>query len=171
MSSKDKNLSEVDLSNCPSAEGYKIDIAVSEWNSEITDALLDGSLATLSKMGLEEKDITIIKVPGSFELPSAAKMLLKNNNSDAVICLGCVIKGDTSHDEYINHAVATGLTQLSIISGKPIIFGVLTVNSMEQALERSGGKHGNKGVEAAVTAIRMITISNELSKPKKSIGF
>ena len=171
MSSKDKNLSEFDLTDCPSAEGFKIDIAVSEWNSEITDALLQGSLDTLEKCGLSKDDVEVLKVPGSFELPVAAKMLLKQKNSDAIICLGCVIKGDTSHDEYINQAVATGLTQLSIVSGKPVIFGVLTVNTKEQALERSGGIHGNKGVESAVTAIKMIQLSKDLSQPKKSIGF
>jgi 6,7-dimethyl-8-ribityllumazine synthase len=171
LSSKDKNLSEFDLSKLPSAKDFKIDIAVSEWNTDITDALLQGSLDILKALGKSEEDISILKVPGSFELPVAAKMLLKKNNSDAVICLGCVIKGDTSHDEYINQAVANGLTQLSILSGRPVIFGVLTVNNKKQALERAGGKHGNKGVEAAVTAVTMVQLSKELNQQKKSIGF
>ena len=110
-------------------------------------------------------------MPGAFELPLAAKSLLKSKSLDGVICLGCVIKGDTSHDEYINQAVANGLTQLSLVSGKPAIFGLLTVNTLEQAKERSGGSHGNKGTEAAVTVVKMIDMQNQLSAPKSSIGF
>ena len=101
----------------------------------------------------------------------AAKTLLKSKSLDGVICLGCVIKGDTSHDEYINQAVANGLTQLSLVSGKPAIFGLLTVNTLEQAQERSGGIHGNKGTEAAVTIVKVIDMQKQLSSPKSSIGF
>lgn len=171
MSSKDKNLSDIDLSKCPSASGMKIAIAVSEWNGDITDKLLKGCIETLEELGIQSDDCNTVHVPGSFELPSAAKLILKHSNPDAVICLGCVIKGETSHDEYINMAVANGVTQLSLLSGKPIIFGVLTVNSMEQALDRAGGQHGNKGVECAVTAVRMIDLNNQLGKPKSSIGY
>ncbi len=133
--------------------------------------MLDGAKSTLLDLGVNEDDICIIHTPGSFELPVAAKSLIKNKSADAVICLGCVIKGDTKHDEYINHAVATGLTQLSLISGKPIIFGVLTVNTKKQAEERAGGIHGNKGIEAAVTAVKMVHMQKELSSPKGTIGF
>ena len=155
----------------PSGKGFKIHIAVSDWNPEITSKLLEGAQATLVENGLLSNDIKVINTPGAFELPIAAKMLIKHNATDAVICLGCVIKGDTQHDEYINTAVANGITQLSLLSDKPIIFGLLTVNDMEQAEERSGGAHGNKGVEAAITAIKMVHHQKELSSPKKSIGF
>ena len=171
MGEKKQNLSEYDKDSCPSGKGFKIHIAVSEWNDNITSKLLSGAQSTLIEQGLDEEDIIVLKTPGAFELPVAAKMLLKNKSSDAIICLGCVIKGDTQHDEYINMAVANGITQLSILSGKPIIFGLLTVNDLEQAEERAGGTHGNKGVEAAVTAIKMVHHQKELSSPKKSIGF
>ncbi len=169
MSSSKKNLSEHD--EIPSAEGFNIHIVVSDWNIDITSKLLTGAKETLVSAGIDESSIEIIHVPGAFELPVAAKSILKAVNSDSVICLGCVIKGDTSHDEYINNAVATGLTQLSVISGKPIIFGVLTVNDQQQAEDRAGGKHGNKGIEAAVTAIKMVAIQKQLGKPKSTIGF
>ncbi|NNF23168.1 MAG: 6,7-dimethyl-8-ribityllumazine synthase [Saprospiraceae bacterium] len=171
MGSKKKNLSEYKLDQCPSGKGYKIGIAVSEWNDSITSALINGARETLMKLDVAEEDIFIIHTPGAFELPVAAKTLLKFKSPDAVICLGCVIKGDTSHDKYINQAVANGITQLSLVSGKPVIFGLLTVNSMDQALERAGGKHGNKGTEAAVTAVKMIHMQKSFSTPSGKIGF
>ncbi len=171
MSSKDNNLSEVDLSQIPSAEGYKVHIAVSDWNSEVTHALLEGAVATLKEVGVTEKDIEVVHVPGTFELPLAAKSLFKSKASDAVICLGCVIKGETDHDVYINQSVANAINQLAILSSKPVIFGVLTVNTHQQALDRCGGVHGNKGVEAAVTAVKMIRLQKDLNKPGASIGF
>ena len=119
---------------------------------------------------LEER-IEKMLVPGAFELPVAAKMLLKKHSLDAVICLGCVIKGETSHNEYINQAVAQGLTTLSIATGVPCIFGLLTPNDQRQAEDRAGGKYGNKGVEAAITALRMAGTKKDLSKEKKKIGF
>jgi len=169
LSSAKKNLSE--YGDCPSGEGFLIHIVVSDWNTEITSKLLDGAKETLISVGVSESDIEIVRVPGAFELPVAAKSLLKSVNSDSVICLGCVIKGDTSHDEYINQAVATGITQLSIMSGKPIIFGLLTVNDLQQAEDRAGGKHGNKGIEAAITAVKMVHMQKQLGKPKSTIGF
>jgi len=169
LSSAKKNLSE--YGDCPSGEGFLIHIVVSDWNTEITSKLLDGAKETLISVGVSESDIEIVRVPGAFELPVAAKSLLKSVNSDSVICLGCVIKGDTSHDEYINQAVATGITQLSIMSGKPIIFGLLTVNDQQQAEDRAGGKHGNKGIEAAITAVKMVHMQKQLGKPKSTIGF
>lgn len=169
MSSAKKNLSE--YGDCPSGVGFLIHIVVSDWNTEITSKLLDGAKETLISVGVSESDIEIVRVPGAFELPVAAKSLLKSVNSDSVICLGCVIKGDTSHDEYINQAVATGITQLSIMSGKPIIFGLLTVNDQQQAEDRAGGKHGNKGIEAAITAVKMVHMQKQLGKPKSTIGF
>lgn len=171
MASAMKNLSEYDDSTIPSAKGLRIGIVLSEWNREITHALYQGCIATLEKHGADKDDIETIQVPGTFELPTGAKFLLSNKKLDAVICIGCVIKGETKHDEYISNAVATGLVGLGIASGTPCIFGVLTPNTHEQALERAGGKHGNKGVEAAVTAIRMAALKNEIKRPASSLGF
>jgi len=171
MSSKDKNLSTYDEENIPSAEELNFGIVVSEWNAEITHALYEGCLETLEKHGAKEDNIHVVQVPGTYELPQGARMLNQNEKIDATICLGCVIKGETSHNEYINMSVANALQNMAIATGKPFIFGVLTPNDMEQAKERAGGKYGNKGVEAAVTAIRMGDLSKELGETKSSIGF
>jgi 6,7-dimethyl-8-ribityllumazine synthase len=171
MASALKNLSDYNESNIPDAGGYTFGVVVSAWNHEITHALYEGCFETLVKHGTKTENIHTVQVPGSFELPSGAKMLAGYRRFDAIICLGCVIKGETKHNEYINQAVATGLTGLSIASGIPCIFGVLTPNSQEQALDRAGGKHGNKGVEAAVTAIRMAHLRKELSKGGGKIGY
>lgn len=146
-------------------------IVVAEWNAHITHALYEGCFDTLLKHGAKADNIHTVQVPGSFELPAGARILNGQKNVDAVICLGCVIRGETNHNEYINSAVAQGLVNLSIATGKPFIFGVLTPNDEQQALERAGGKHGNKGVEAAVTAIRMAALRKEFSEGKKKIGF
>lgn len=146
-------------------------IVVAEWNAHITHALYEGCLATLLQHGAKPDHIHTVQVPGSFELPAGARILNGQKNLDAVICLGCVIKGETNHNEYINSAVAQGLVNLSIATGKPFVFGVLTPNDEQQALDRAGGKHGNKGVEAAVTAIRMAALKREFSEGKKKIGF
>lgn len=171
MSSKDQNLSEFDLGPEATAKDLKIHIAVSDWNKEITHALLAGAKQTLLDLNQEEENIKVVHVPGTFELPFAAKSLIKTCGSDAVICLGCVIKGETDHDKFINQSVATTLNQLALTADKPVIFGVLTVNSMEQALDRAGGKYGNKGIEAAVTAYKMSVLKKELNKPTGKIGF
>ncbi|GLR16444.1 6,7-dimethyl-8-ribityllumazine synthase [Portibacter lacus] len=170
MSSKNKNLSKTS-GDIPSGKGYKIGIVVSEWNEKITNALYDGCLETLITYGVDVNDIKTIHVPGTFELPVGAKMLLGEDNYNAIICIGCVIKGETKHDEYISNAVANGLVNLGVLSGKPIIFGVLTPNTSEQAEDRAGGKHGNKGVEAAVTALKMADIKRSLKGFKVKIGF
>ena len=171
MASTLKNLSEYNEANVPSAEGLSFGIVVSEWNSKITHSLYEGCYDTLLKHGAKEDDIHLLQVPGSFELAVGAKMLADEHKSDAVICLGCVIKGETKHNEYINYAVANGLTSLSLIYSRPFVFGVLTPDSEEQALERAGGKHGNKGVEAAVTAIRMASLKKGMKGSKPKIGF
>ncbi len=171
MSGALKNLSQYDESTTPSASGFKIGIVLSEWNQQITHALYVGCRDTLLKHGVHEEDIQTVQVPGSFELPTGAKLLAGSQKFDALICLGCVIKGETSHNEYINHAIAAGLTGLSVASGIPCIFGLLTPNNLEQALERAGGKYGNKGVEAAVTAIRMAALRRELTRANTKIGF
>jgi 6,7-dimethyl-8-ribityllumazine synthase len=158
MASALKNLSDYNSGEVPGGKGKRFGIAVAEWNQHITFALLEGCIDTLRHHGVDQNDIVIKVVPGTFELPFAAKAIAKSNHVSAVICIGCVIKGETKHDEYINHSVAIALQQLNIELNIPFIFGVLTPNSEEQALDRAGGKHGNKGVEAAVTALRMANI-------------
>lgn len=171
MSSADKNLSSYDESTLPSAEKLKFGIVVADWNKEITHALYEGCYDTLIKHGAKAENIHSLQVPGTFELPQGARILNKNRNVDATICIGCVIKGETSHNEYINMSVAQGLQNMAIATSKPFIFGVLTPNSMEQAIDRAGGQYGNKGVEAAVTALRMAGLTAELEGEGSSIGF
>jgi 6,7-dimethyl-8-ribityllumazine synthase len=174
MSSKLKNLSVYDEATMPSAADFAFGIVVAEWNHHITHALYEGCVATLLQHGAKEDDIHTVQVPGAFELPAAARMLLQTRKLDAVICIGCVIKGETAHNEYINNAVAQGLTNLSITSGRACIFGVLTPNDEQQAIDRAGGIYGNKGVEAAQTAIRMADLRKQLNdgaKGKPTIGF
>jgi 6,7-dimethyl-8-ribityllumazine synthase len=171
MSSARHNLSVYQEANMPSAEGMHFGIVVAEWNADITHALYEGCHETLIKHGVKPEHIYTAQVPGSFELTVGARLMLQHRHVDAVICLGCVIKGETSHNEYINHSVAMGLTNLGLTSGKPCIFGVLTPNNEEQALDRAGGIHGNKGVEAAATAIRMAALAKSLARDKAPIGF
>jgi 6,7-dimethyl-8-ribityllumazine synthase len=173
MASFLQNLSQYDENNIPDASELRFGIVVAAWNRRITDALYEGCYDTLLKHGARPEQIFTVQVPGSFELTAGAKILLSQRIVDAVICLGCVIKGETNHDDYINQSVATGLTHLGIATGKPHIFGLLTTLNEEQALDRAGGKHGNKGVEAAVTAIRMADLTKGLGdkKEKRQIGF
>ncbi|THH41232.1 6,7-dimethyl-8-ribityllumazine synthase [Neolewinella litorea] len=171
MASAQKNLSTYDESSLPDAAPLTIGIVVADWNADITHALYRGCYDTLVKHGAREEQIHTVQVPGTFELPAAGRILAGREKLDVVICLGCVIKGETKHDEYINNAVSQGLVNLSIATGKPFIFGVLTPNDHQQALDRAGGKHGNKGVEAAVTAIRMGELYRTSKGGKKSIGF
>ncbi|MBR0073172.1 MAG: 6,7-dimethyl-8-ribityllumazine synthase [Bacteroidales bacterium] len=162
METKKTNLSDYNHDTVPSGKGMKIGIVVADWNRQITDALCQGAYNTLTDNQVNENDITVVHVPGSFELPTGAATLLNSStNFDAVICLGCVIQGETRHFDFICSAVAHGLTNLSLQDGRPVIFGVLTTNDMQQAIDRSGGKHGNKGVEAAVTAIKMVAMQSQ----------
>lgn len=142
-----------------SASPYKFGIVVSQWNAEVTGSLLSGAYEALTKHGADEHAITIIQVPGSYELTSGADILLRDKSLDAVICLGCVIQGETKHFDYICSAVAHGITHVALKHNKPVIFGVLTTDNIQQALDRAGGKHGNKGEEAAITAIQMAALS------------
>lgn len=155
-----KNLSDFSHTTIPDGSAYKIAIAVAEWNAEVTGKLYNGAFETLKKHGVAEENILSIAVPGSFELSAAAEILLnKRKELDAVICIGCVIQGDTKHFDFICEAVAQGVTNVSIKHSKPVIFGVLTTNDLEQALDRAGGKHGNKGDEAAITALKMAELN------------
>ncbi|MBK8700301.1 MAG: 6,7-dimethyl-8-ribityllumazine synthase [Saprospiraceae bacterium] len=171
MDQKNKNLSKHILDGAQDYAHLSIGVVVSEWNAHITNALLEGCLDTLTQNGLDEGKIHVIRVPGTFELPTAAKFFAVKDSIDAVVCLGCVIKGDTNHDEYINQAVATGLVTLSLATSKPVIFGVVTTLNEQQALDRAGGSHGNKGIEAAQTALKMAKLAQELKKSKKTIGY
>ena len=166
-----KDLSKTASIQIDNPESYEFGIVVSEWNEKITNALADGCKDTLLKHGIPEANIHTMYVPGSFELPAGAKLIMTGKKLDGVICIGCVIRGETSHNEYINHAVASGLTQLSLITNIPCIFGVLTPNTEQQAIDRAGGKYGNKGVEAAHTALKMAQLKKEANEPKKKIGF
>jgi 6,7-dimethyl-8-ribityllumazine synthase len=171
MSSAIKNLSAYDETSIPQAAEMQFGIAVADWNAHITHAMYDACLQTLLRHGATEEHIHTVQVPGAFELPGAARLLLGAKKLDAIIAIGCVIQGDTRHNEYINQAVAQGLVQLSLATGIPCIFGVLTPNTEAQALERAGGAHGNKGVEAAITAIRMAALKKSLVEPSVKIGF
>jgi len=168
---KKTDLSELKEISIRNPEKIKVGLVVAEWNEEITSALQQGATETLLHYGFDKNNLKAVKVPGSYELPMGARSLLKHDKYGAIICLGCVIKGETPHNDYINQAVSTGLTHLSLTSGTPCIFGVLTPLNMDQALERAGGKHGNKGVEAAVAAVSMIKLNQELEKKSRSIGF
>ncbi|MDR2936423.1 MAG: 6,7-dimethyl-8-ribityllumazine synthase [Rikenellaceae bacterium] len=156
-----KNLSQF-VGEVPSAAEMKFGIVVSEWNQEVTGALLDGAIGTLIAYGCDETNIIVKRVPGSFELPLGAQFFAEYTDVDAVIALGCVIRGGTPHFEYVCQGVTQGITQLMISWNMPIAFGVLTTDNHQQALDRAGGKHGNKGDEAAVTAIKMVALQIDL---------
>ncbi|WP_299452059.1 6,7-dimethyl-8-ribityllumazine synthase [uncultured Microscilla sp.] len=156
MASSLKNLSEYSQKNLSDISNKRFAIVVAEWNEEVTGALLDGAIATLTKEGAKDDHIVVKTVPGSFELTLGAQWMAQDPKIDAVICIGCIIQGETRHFDFISQAVATGITDVSLKYGKPVIFGVLTPDTQQQALDRAGGKHGNKGDEAAITAIKML---------------
>ena len=159
---KKTNLSEFDPAAIPDGSKYNIGIIAAEWNPEITNAMLDGAVDTLRQHGVDAGNILVRRVPGTFELSSAADMMLDRTTVDAVICIGCVIQGETRHFEFICQAVSQGLTNVAIKHNRPVIFSVLTTDNMQQALDRAGGRHGNKGVEGAVTALKMIAYQDSL---------
>jgi 6,7-dimethyl-8-ribityllumazine synthase len=159
-----KNLSEYDVSAVPSAENMKFGIVVAEWNYKITGALAKGAIDTLIKQGAHEDRIVIKHVPGSFELTLGGQFMAEYTDIDAVILLGCVIQGETPHFNYICQSVAEGITQLNLTYNLPFIFGVLTTLTEQQALDRAGGKLGNKGDEAAVTAIKMVALNRQMQE-------
>jgi 6,7-dimethyl-8-ribityllumazine synthase len=158
------NLSHYNKEHLPDAQTMRIGIVVSEWNDHITSNLLKGCLEALTDCGIPDKNILVAHVPGSFELALGAKMLFDTHRIEAVICLGCVIRGETAHFDFVCNACANGVQQLALSIGKPVIFGVLTDDTEEQSIARSGGSKGNKGTEAAITAIKMIGLQRELEK-------
>jgi 6,7-dimethyl-8-ribityllumazine synthase len=159
-----KNLSVYDPGLVPDASDMRFGIVVSDWNSEVTWSLLEGAVKTLKKHGTKDKDIVIKHVPGSFELTLGAQFLAEYDDLDAIICLGCVIQGETPHFNFICQGVTQGITQLNLEYNLPFIFGVLTTINQQQAVDRAGGKNGNKGDEAAVTAIKMAALQREIEK-------
>lgn len=152
------HLSDYDPAEVPSALTLRFGIIVSEWNRDITESLFAGAYRTLLIHGALPENITAIHVPGSFELPSGARKLAETGNFDALILLGCVIRGETSHYNYVCQGVTQGTMALNLSYAIPFIFGVLTTENKKQAKDRAGGKYGNKGEEAAVTAIKMATL-------------
>ena len=162
MSSADKNLSVFVTEGLPDISKKKFAILVAEWNSEVTEKLFEGAYQTLIQYGALVENIERGNVPGSFELTLGAHWFAQREDIDAVVALGVVIQGETKHNDYINHAVAQGITNVSIKNNKPVIFGVLTPNNMEQAVDRAGGVHGNKGDEAAMTAIKMVGLKDKI---------
>lgn len=163
-----KNLSDYDLNAIPPADGFKFGIVVSEWNFEITKSLSDAACQTLTKHGVREKDILKKFVPGSFELTLGAQFMAEYSEVDAIICVGCVIRGETPHFDYICQSVTHGITELNLAYNIPFIFGVLTTNTLQQARDRAGGKNGNKGDEAAVAAIKMVALQRDMARSARN---
>ncbi len=162
-----KNLSEYDINSVPSAADMKFGIVVSDWNHDITYNLLQGAYDTLVEHGAKKKNIIVTHVPGSFELIFGSQQLADATDVDAVIALGCVVRGGTPHFDYICQGTTCGLAKLNAEYDVPFIFGVLTTDDMQQAIDRSGGVLGNKGTEAAVTAIKMVNFSRNLLEISK----
>jgi 6,7-dimethyl-8-ribityllumazine synthase len=158
MATNNNNLSDYNKESLPDVSGLRFGIVVSQWNKNITDGLYKGANSTLIDCGVLEENIKKLEVPGSFELIFGAK-ILSRKDIDAIICLGSVIQGETKHFDYVCQAVSNGIKDLNISLDIPVIFGVLTDNTMDQAINRSGGKHGNKGIEAAITAIKMADLN------------
>ncbi len=162
MASSLKNLSEYDTSALPTqTDDYRVAILVAEWNKEITFALRDGAYQTLIKHGVQEDNIDVSYVPGTFELSHGARIMVESHQFDAVIVIGCVIQGETRHFDFICQGVTQGITNINTHYDIPVIFGVLTTDNQQQAIDRAGGKHGNKGDEAAYTAIKMIALKQK----------
>ncbi|MBL4653597.1 MAG: 6,7-dimethyl-8-ribityllumazine synthase [Flavobacteriales bacterium] len=157
------NLSDYDKSKITSTEGMKFGICVAQWNEQITNGLLEGAIQGLKENGATDQQIIVKYVPGSFELILGAQFFCESTEVDAVICLGSVIQGETKHFDFVCQAVAQGIKDVSLKYNKPVIFGVLTDNNMQQAVERSGGNKGNKGTEAAITAIQMVALQKSFN--------
>ncbi|TAK60602.1 MAG: 6,7-dimethyl-8-ribityllumazine synthase [Bacteroidetes bacterium] len=150
-----------------SATPYRYGIVASRFNEIITQRLLDGAVDCLTRHGAKEKSIEVVRCPGAFELPQVAQRLVQSGSYDVVICLGCVIRGETPHFEYIANAVSAGINRIALTSQVPVVFGVLTTDSLDQAIERAGAKGGNKGWEAALAAIELADVFAKLPSKKK----
>ena len=157
MATANHNLSNYDKTTIPSAKNFRFGIVVSEWNDNVTNGLLKGAIDALVDCGAQEENIIKWDVPGSFELIYGSKKMTEQN-VDAVIAIGCVIQGETKHFDFVCEGVTHGIKELNLTSDTPVIFCVLTDNTMQQSIDRSGGKHGNKGTEAAIAAIKMVEL-------------
>ena len=162
MATENKDLSYYDKNTIPNGENYSFGIVVSEWNPQITNGLLDGAKRALLDNGVKEKNIIVKYLPGTFELPLGAQLLFENTDVDGQIAIGSVIQGETKHFDFVCHGVTQGLVDVNLKYNKPVIFCVLTDNTMQQAIDRSGGKHGNKGVECAIAALKMVDLQHTL---------
>jgi 6,7-dimethyl-8-ribityllumazine synthase len=162
MATNLKNLSDYNIDAVPSTDDMRFGIVVAEWNYDITSSLAEGAIGTLLKHSVAIEDIIVKHVPGSFELTMGAQFMAENTDVDAIICLGCVIQGETPHFDYICQGVTQGINHVAMEYSIPVVFGVLTTNTLEQAKDRAGGKHGNKGTEAAITAIKMVALQRDL---------
>jgi 6,7-dimethyl-8-ribityllumazine synthase len=160
MATAEHHLSSYDPTSVPSGAGRRFALVVSEWNREITDALRHGARETLLKHGVVEADIVETWVPGSFELALGAQLLLEKGGLDGVICLGSVVRGETPHFDFVCQGATQGIMAVGLKFGLPVIFGLLTDDTMQQALDRSGGKHGNKGVDCAVAVLKMVALKH-----------
>ncbi len=158
MATANKNLSQYDRAQIPDASDLEIGIVVSEWNEAITEALYQGAHSALLEGGVAEDRITRWNVPGSFELTHGCKKMIEETGPDAVIAIGSVIRGETKHFDFVCSATAQGIKDLNVLTDTPVIFCVLTDDTLQQAQDRSGGKHGNKGTEAAIAAIKMAVL-------------
>ena len=158
MSTENSNLSNFDSSTVPSGDSLTIGLVVSKWNEKITESLFNGAYTTLTEFGVKANNIKRIDVPGSFELVFGSKKMIQAK-VDVVIAIGCVIKGETEHFDYICQSVSKGIVDLNINFDTPVVFCVLTDNNMQQSIDRSGGIHGNKGVEAAITALKLANLN------------
>ena len=155
----------------PKIKQAKYGIVVAEWNKEITHSLKNGALETLIDLGVSEENITVYEVSGAFEIPLGLKLYIDSKNFDALVGIGCLVKGDTPHFHYISEVVSHRVSELAVEHSTPIGFGLLTVNTYEQALDRAGGKHGNKGQEAAEAAVNLLSMKYSMQTERKSIGF
>ena len=171
MATKGKNLSSEEKFIVSNPEKIRIGIVVSDWNKKITNRLLDGAKKVLEKSGILIDNILVKNVPGTFELPLGAQYLLDKNLVDGVICIGCVIQGETKHFDYVCQGATNGIMGLGLRQNKPTIFCVLTDQNEQQSIDRSGGKHGNKGTESAIACLKMLELKTNISKPDSKIGF
>lgn len=160
MATENKNLSVYDKATIPNAKDFRFGIVVSEWNDTITEGLFNGAQEALLDCGAQAENIIRWNVPGSFELTYGAKRMLETKDVDAVIAIGSVIKGETMHFDFVCQGVTQGIKDLNVLYDTPVIFCVLTDDTMQQSIDRSGGKHGNKGTEAAIAAIKMIALKS-----------
>ena len=171
MASIGNNLSKENKFPLLNSDKLKIGIVVSDWNSQITERLLKGALFVLKNSGIKSENIIIKNVPGTFELPLGAQYMLEKNLADGIICIGCVIQGETRHFDFVCQGATNGIMSLGLRYNKPVIFCVLTDENENQSFDRSGGKHGNKGEECAVSCLKMIELKSKISSPDKKIGF